>query len=150
MFKQSLLILAAAGLISIAAPFATAQNSPSPSQSNDQQSAPAQENGGRHHGPPDPAEKTRELTKHLKLTPDQQAKVQSALESQRSQMTSLHQDTSLSQQDRRSKMMEIRKSTDEQIRGVLDSNQQKKWDARQARREQKMESRRGQQGPPQQ
>jgi protein CpxP len=151
MLKQSLLILTAAGLISIAAPFATAQNNPSPqSQSNDQQSTPAQENGGRHHGPPDPAERTRELTRHLKLNSDQQAKVQDALVAQRSQMVSLHQDASLSQQDRRSKMMEIRKSTDDQIRGVLDSNQQKKWDAMQARREQKMESRRGQQGPPQQ
>jgi protein CpxP len=152
MLKQSLLILAAAGLIAIAAPFATAQNNPSPSQSqsqsNDQQATPAQENGGRHHGPPDPAERTRELTKHLKLTSDQQTKVQSALESERSQMVSLHQDASLSQQDRRSKMMEIRKSTNEQIRGLLDSNQQRKWDAKQARREQKMESRRGQQGPP--
>jgi protein CpxP len=148
MLKQSLLILAAAGLISIAAPFATAQNSPS-SQTNDQQSTPTQQNGGRHHGPPDPAERTRELTRHLKLTSDQQTKVQDALVSQRSQMVSLHQDTSLSQQDRRSKMMEIRKSTDDQIRGFLDSNQQKKWDEMQARREQKMESRRGgQQGPP--
>jgi protein CpxP len=148
MLKQSLLVLAAAGLISIAAPFATAQNSPSP-QSNDQQSPSAQDNGGRHHGPPDPAERTRELTKHLKLTTDQQTKVQDALVSQRSQMVSLHQDASLSQQDRRSKMMEIRKSTDDQIRGLLNSNQQKKWDEMQARREQKMQSRRGgQQGPP--
>ena len=86
MLKQSMLILAAAGLISIAAPFATAQ-------SNDQQSQPMQDNGGRHHGPPDPVERTKELTKHLKLTSDQQTKVQSALESQRSQMESLHQDS---------------------------------------------------------
>ena len=147
MLKQSLLILAAAGVISIAAPFATAQNSPSPS--NDQQSPTAQENGGRHHGPPDPAERTRELSKHLKLTADQQTKVQAALVSERSQMESVHQDTSLSQQDRRSKMMEIRKSTDDQIRGLLDSNQQKKWDEMQARREQRMQSGRGgEQAPP--
>src|SRR5580700_12168627 len=114
MLKQSLLILAAAGLISIAAPFATAQNNPSPSQSqsqsNDQQAKPAQENGGRHHGPPDPAERTRELTKHLKLSSDQQTKVKDALESEHSQMESLHQDTSVSQQDRHAKMMEIRNS----------------------------------------
>jgi hypothetical protein len=151
MLKQSLLILAAAGLISIAAPFAAAQNSPSlfPSSSNDQQSPTAQESGGRHHGPPDPAERTRELTKHLKLTSDQQGKVQSALVSARSQMESLHQDNSLSQQDRRTKMMEIRKSTDDQIRGLLDSNQQKKWDEMQARREQRMQNHRGgEQGPP--
>lgn len=143
MLKQSLLILAAAGLISIGAPFATAQ-------SNDQQSQPAQDNGGRHHGPPDPAERTREITKHLKLNSDQQTKVQQALESQRSQMESVHQDTSLSQQDRRAKMMEIHKSTNDQIRGVLDSNQQKKWDEMQARSEQRMQNRGAQGAPPQQ
>ena len=143
MLKQPLLILAAAGLIAMAAPFATAQNSPSAPQSNDQQSPPAQDNGGRHHGPPDPAERTRELTKHLKLTSDQQTKVQSALESEHSQMESLHQDTSLSQQDRHAKMMEIRNSTDTQIRGLLDSTQQKKWDEMQSKHEQWMQNRHG-------
>lgn len=152
MLKQSLLVVAAAGLISIAAPFATAQNTPSQSQFNDRQSQTAQDNGRRHHGPPDPVERTRELTKHLRLNSDQQTKVQDALVSQRSQIVSLHQDSSLSEQDRRSKMMEIRKSTDQQIRGLLDSNQQRKWDAMQARREQRMRNRRaGEQGaPPQQ
>jgi hypothetical protein len=152
MLKQPLLILAAASLISIAAPFATAQNNPSQSQLNDQQSQTAQDNGRRHHGPPDPVERTRELTKHLRLNSDQQTKVQDALVSQRSQMVSLHQDSSLSEQDRRSKMMEIRKSTDEQIRGFLNSNQQRKWDAMQARREQRMQNRRvrEQGGPSQQ
>ncbi len=151
MFKQSLLTLAAAGLISIGMPFATAQNSPSPS--NDQQAQPMQDNGGHHHGMQDPAERTKELTKHLKLTADQQPKVQAALESQRSQMQSLRQDSSLSQDDRRSKMMEIHKSTDDQIRGLLDSNQQKKWDEMQAKREQwKQNGGGGPQGgaPPQQ
>ena len=51
-------------------------------------------------------------------------------------MESLHQDTSLSQQDRRTKMMDIHKSSDTQIRALLDSTQQKKWDEMQARREQ--------------
>jgi hypothetical protein len=49
-------------------------------------------------------------------------------------MESLHQDSSLSQDDRHAKMMDIRKSTDAQIREVLDSNQQKKWDEMQAQR----------------
>jgi Spy/CpxP family protein refolding chaperone len=143
MLKQSLLVLVAAGLIAIAAPFATAQTA------NDQQSTPPQENGGRHHGPPDPAQRTKELTKHLNLTSDQQTKVQSALESEHSQMESVHQDSSLSQQDRRSKMMEIHKNTDEQIRGLLDSGQQKKWDEMQARHGQMMQNRHGA-PPPQQ
>jgi len=142
MLKKHLLALVAAGAISIAAPFAAAQDN----QSNDQQVPPSQENGGRHHGPPDPARRTAELTKQLNLTSDQQAKVLSVLQSERSQMESLHQDTSLSQQDRRTKMMDIRKTTDSQIRALLDANQQKKWDEKQAKREQWMQNRHS--GPP--
>ena len=135
MLKKYMLVLVAAGALSIAAPLASAQDN----QSNDQ--APSQENGGRHHGPPDPAERTARLTKHLKLTSDQQSKVLAALQSEKSQMESLHQDTSLSQQDRRSKMMDIRQATDSQIRTLLDSTQQKKWDEMQAEREQRMGNR---------
>jgi periplasmic protein CpxP/Spy len=129
MFKQSLLVLVAAGAIAIAAPFAAAQDSPS--QNSDQQ-APAQNYGHRHGMDPD--QRTQELTRKLKLSSDQQAKVKDALVSEHSQMESLHQDSSLSQDDRRAKMMDIRKGTDTQIRGVLDSNQQKKWDEMQAQR----------------
>ena len=100
----------------------------------------------RRHGPVDPAQRTAELTRKLKLTSDQQTKVQDALQSQRSQMESVHQDTSLAPQDRYAKMMEIHKSTDAQIRTLLDSNQQKKWDEMQAKREQWMQNRRP--GPP--
>jgi periplasmic protein CpxP/Spy len=142
MIKQSLLILAAAGLISIAAPFATAQDNPS----NNQQAAPSQGQGRGHHGHEDSAQRTAELTKQLKLTSDQQTKVQDALQAEHSQMESLHQDSSLSQQDRHAKMMDIRKSTDGQIRGLLDADQQKKWDEMQAKREQWMQNRNG--GPP--
>ncbi|MFZ0318536.1 MAG: hypothetical protein WAL56_05370 [Candidatus Sulfotelmatobacter sp.] len=151
MVKKYLLILATSGALLMAASFAGAQDS----QSNEPPAPPSQEmGGGRHHNPPDPAQRTAELTKHLNLTADQQTKVQSALEAQRSQMESVHQDSSLSQQDRRAKAMDIHKATDAQIRGLLDSNQQKKWDEMQARREQRMQNRGGgppdaQQGPPQ-
>jgi protein CpxP len=138
MFKQCLLALVAAGSLAVAVPFLAAQDSPS----NDQQSSAPPGGGGEHrHGPPDPAERTRELAKHLKLTNDQQAKVQDLLQSERTQMDSLHQDTSLSQEDRRSKMMDIHKNTDTQIRATLDSTQQKKWDEMQSRREQWMQHR---------
>jgi len=136
MIKQSLLVLVAAGALSIAAPFAAAQDTPPA----DQQSQPAHEHGGWHHGQMDPAQRTKELAKHLNLTTDQQTKVQDALQSQQSQMQSLRQDTSVPQQDRRAKMMDIHKNTDSQIRALLDSNQQKKWDEMQAKREQRMEN----------
>src|SRR5579863_10170139 len=113
MLKQCLLALAAASLISFTVPFAAAQDSPANGQS-------AQEHGHRRGGP-DPAQRTAELTKHLKLTSDQQAKVKDALESEHSQMESLHQDSSLSREDRHAKMMDIRKGTDAQIRGLLDA-----------------------------
>jgi hypothetical protein len=71
--------------------------------------------------------------------------VQDALQSERSQMESLRQDTSSSQQDRHTKMMEIHKTSDAQIRALLDSNQQKKWDEMQVKREQWMQEHR--QGP---
>jgi protein CpxP len=148
MLKQFLLVLVAASLVWIAVPFAAAQDS----QSNDQQS-PSQDNGMHRRGRPDPAEHTRELTKQLKLTPDQQTKVLDIYTSAHSQMESLHQDSSLSQEDRRTKMMEIHKNADTQVRALLDPAQQKKFDEMQAKREQWMQNRHGdggsgQQGPP--
>jgi len=142
MLKKCLLAFVTAGLISITACFAVAQDSPS----NDQSAPPPHENGGRHHAMPDPAQRTKELTKQLKLTSDQQSKVQDILQSEHTQMEALHQDSSLSQQDRRAKMMDIRKNSNSQVRALLDSTQQKKWDEMQAKREEWMQHRR--QGPP--
>jgi periplasmic protein CpxP/Spy len=128
MLKQSLLILLAASIISIGA---FAQDAPP----NNQQ--PAQDNGGGHRGPMDPAQRTQELTQRLNLTADQQTKVQQILQSESSQIESLRSDSSLSQQDRRGKMMDIHQATNTQIRAVLDPNQQKQWDAMQANRGQR-------------
>jgi len=134
MFKKCLLVLLAASLIAIAVPLVAAQDSPANnSQSNNQQSP---DKGGWHHGSPDPAQRTQELTKKLKLTSDQQTKVQDILQSEHSQMETLRQDSSGSQDDRHSKMMDIRKTSDTQIRALLDATQQKKWDEMQAKREQ--------------
>jgi len=134
MLKKRVPILLTAGLILIAASLAASQDNPS----NDQ--TPPQDNGRQHHpGPPDPAQRTQELSKKLNLTSDQQTKVQDILQSEHSQMESLHQDSSLSQQDRHSKMMDIRNNSDTQIRRLLDSTQQKKWDEMQAKREQWMQ-----------
>lgn len=134
MLKKRVPILLMAGLILFAASLAAAQDNPSNNQT------PPQDNGCRQHpGPPDPAQRTQELSKKLNLTSDQQTKVQDILQSEHSQMESLHQDNSLSQQDRHSKMMDIRSNSDAQIRRLLDSTQQKKWDEMQAKREQWMQ-----------
>jgi protein CpxP len=131
MMKHLMLALVLAGLVYSVTP-SVAQDSPS----NDSQSM--QGGGPPDHGRGhfDPAKRTEMLSKHLKLTSDQQAKVLDILKSQQSQMESLRSDTSTPQQDRRSKMMEMHKATDDQIRGVLDSNQQKKWDEMQSKHQQ--------------
>ena len=130
MVKHALLALVVAGLLYTVSPAAAQDNGNA-----DQQAAPAggPEHGHRHF---DPAKRTEMLTKQLKLNSDQQAKVLDILKSEQSQMESLHNDTSTSQDDRHAKMMEIRKASDDQIRGLLDSNQQKKFDEMQSRHEQ--------------
>jgi Spy/CpxP family protein refolding chaperone len=134
--KHSLLALTLAGLI-YAAP-AVAQNT-APNATPDQQSP----SGDQHHGQRgmmmDPAKRTEHLTKKLNLTADQQAKVLEVFKTEQSQMEALHNDSSLSRPDRRSKMMGIHKSSDDQVRTVLDSTQQKKWDEMQANRDQRMQ-----------
>jgi len=130
MLKQCLLVPIAAGLILFVAPFAAGQDK----LSNDQQSSPSQKNGG-HHLSVDPAQRVQKLTTELNLTSDQQSKVQGILQSEHSQMESLHQDTSLRQHDRYVKSLEIHARTKAQIRGLLDSAQLEKWDEMRAKHE---------------
>jgi len=133
MLKHCLLALLLAGLVYTVTPSAVAQDS----GSSDQQSAPAgapPEHGGRGHF--DPARRTQMLTKQLNLTSDQQPKVLDILKSEQSQMESLRSDSSTPQADRHAKMMEIHKASNDQIRALLDSNQQQKFDAIQKQHEQ--------------
>jgi protein CpxP len=134
MLKHCLLALMLIGLTYTMAYPAVAQDN----GGNDQQSAPAgappERGPGRGHF--DPARRTEMLTKQLNLTSEQQPKVLDILKSEQSQMEGLRSDSSVPQADRHSKMMEIHKSSDSQIRALLDSNQQKKWDEMQSKREQ--------------
>jgi protein CpxP len=133
MLKQALLALLLAAVVYTVAPFASAQDNGSNDQQSNTAGAPPEHGRGGHF---DPEKRTEMLTKQLKLTADQQPKVLDILKSTQSQMQSLRSDSSVSQDDRRSKMMEIHKTSDDQIRALLDPNQQKKWDAMQSKHEQ--------------
>ena len=85
------------------------------------------------------------LSEKLNLTDDQKAKLRPILQDQMLQMKAVREDSSLSQDDRRAKMMDIRKGTDTQIRELLDPTQQKKWDEMQTKRGEWMQHRH--QGP---
>ena len=130
MLKNSLLTLMLAGAVCAAAPLVVAQDS----GSTPPQSAPAGAPPEHGRGHFDPAQRTERLTKELKLTSDQQPKVLDILKSEQSKMQDLRSDSSLSQDDRRAKMMDIHKASDDQIRALLDANQQKKFDTMQAKR----------------
>jgi protein CpxP len=129
MLKHSLLALMLAGVVYTAAPFAVAQDSGTAPQQSAPEGAPPEH--GRGHM--DPAMRTKRLTKELNLTSDQQTKVLDILKSAQSKMQDLRSDSSVPQEDRRSKMMEIHKASDDQIRALLDSNQQQKFDAMQSK-----------------
>jgi periplasmic protein CpxP/Spy len=83
--------------------------------------------GQMGHGPMSPDQKLQMMTKQLNLTSDQQEKIKPILESESQQMQTLRQDSSLSGEDRMSKMRQIRQSTNEQIKPILNSDQQQKF-----------------------
>jgi len=121
------------GMFATAA-FAQDQNNSASQPQSAPPGTPSEHWGG--HRRPDPAKRTEMLTKELGLTSEQQPKVLDTLKSEQSQMEKLHSDSSLSQEDRRGKMMDIHKSTNDQVRALLNPDQQKKWDEMQSRREQ--------------
>ena len=136
MFKHGLLVLMLAGLIYTVTPASMAQDS----GNNDQQAAPAgPPPGGKGHARFDPSKRAEMMAKHLNLNADQQAKVTDILKTEQTQMEGVHSDASLSQQDRRAKMMDIHKASNDQIRGLLNPDQQKKFDEMQSHREQMMQ-----------
>jgi hypothetical protein len=61
-------------------------------------------------------------------------------------MQKIHADASASQGDRRSKMMDVHKSSNDQVRTLLNADQQKKFDEMLARHDQRFKSHH--EGPP--
>jgi periplasmic protein CpxP/Spy len=109
--------------------FGQDQGQAAPAPPSGQQSEPGM---GHHmgHGPMMPSvdDQIKHLTKKLNLSDDQQAKLKPILEDQRKQMDTIHKDSSLSREDRFSKMQELRQNSDTQIKSVLNEDQQKNFD----------------------
>ena len=142
MSRNWILALTLAGLASAAAPAVVAQDTPT----SDQQPAAIAPPQGGHKGPRfDPDRRAEMVSKKLNLSADQKTRVADIFKSEQEQMQKIHADASASQQDRRSKMMETHKASNDQVRALLNPDQQKKWDEMQARRELWQK---GQQQPP--
>jgi Spy/CpxP family protein refolding chaperone len=85
----------------------------------------------------------KRMTKDLKLTDEQQTKVKPILEDQRQQMQQLRSDTSLSQDEKFSKMRELHEQASSQIKSLLNQDQQKKFEEHQQKRRERWQSRQG-------
>jgi Spy/CpxP family protein refolding chaperone len=115
-----------------------------------QDTAPAAPQQGAGMQGPRRGDMTAMMTKQLDLTPDQQTKVKAINDDSRSQMMALRDDTSTPQADKRAKMMDIRKSSDDKIRSLLTDEQKTKFDAMQAKMQERMkEHRQGGEAAPQ-
>ena len=94
--------------------------------------APQEQSGGQWgHGQGQPMtvdQRLQNMTKQLNLSDAQQQQIKPILENEAKQMQSVREDTSLAQQDRRTKMMQIRQETSSQIKPILNADQQKQYD----------------------
>jgi periplasmic protein CpxP/Spy len=77
----------------------------------------------------------QKLATQLQLTDDQKAKIKPLLQEQYTQLKSVHDDTSLSDEQKKAKMKAIHQDYHSQIQAVLTPEQQKKYAAM---KEQKM------------
>ncbi|HMH12843.1 MAG TPA: Spy/CpxP family protein refolding chaperone [Edaphobacter sp.] len=107
---------------------------------------PAPPAGQMRGGPGHRGDMVEMLTKKLNLTPDQVTQVKAINDDSMTQAKAVRDDSSLSQADKRSKMMDIHKASQDKIRGVLTDEQKTKYDAMQAEMKAKMQERRQQGG----
>src|SRR5262249_14505352 len=94
--------------------------------------------GGGHRRPPSVDDQLNRLDKELSLSDAQKAQVKSALEDQHKQMETLMQNSSLSREDRMSKMKELHESSSSKIREALNDDQKKKFDQLQEKQKEHM------------
>jgi protein CpxP len=88
------------------------------------------------------------LTKKLNLTQDQVTQVKAIDADAMNQMKALHEDTSVAGPDKRAKMMDIHKASQDKIRALLTDDQKTKFDALQAQMRERRGDHGGGDGPP--
>jgi protein CpxP len=109
---------------------------------------PPQDQAGPRQGGPGRGNQVEFLTKKLNLTPDQVTQVKAIDEDTLKQSKALREDTSIAGPDKRAKMMDIRKASQDKIRALLTDDQKTKFDALQAQMRERRGNRGGGDGPP--
>ena len=88
--------------------------------------------GGMQRMPMSTDERLAHMTQMLNLTTDQQAKIRPILDNESQQMQTLRSDSSMSREDKMTKMRSIRENSMTQITPILTPDQQKKWEQMQS------------------
>lgn len=136
--RISLATTLALGALLTVAPTSLAQEKPAAPPA----SRPAQ--GQR----PGQADQLKQLKEQLKLTDAQVEKLRPILKEQADKLRALRDDTSLSQQDRRKKVQEIREATTPKINAILTKEQSDQWEKIRQERQGQGQRRPGNQGRP--
>ncbi len=103
---------------------------------------------GGEHGKGDPGRRMEMMTKRLDLTPDQVTQVKAIEADAMTQMKAMHTDTTMSPEDRHTKMKGLHEATMAKVRAVLNDEQKTKFDAMQAHHADHMKHGDGEMPPP--
>jgi protein CpxP len=110
-------------------------------QTQDQSNTDQHKESGHRHGA-DPERQVNTLSKKLNLTADQKDQILPILTDRQQQMKSIHEDSSLSQEDRRTKMRSVLEDSNAKIKAVLNDDQKQKYDQMQQERRERMQQHR--------
>jgi len=149
MFRSSALRAAvlAIGATALSTVPARAQDSSAPPPPPQDQTGPRQGGPGMGSGGMRGSQ-VEFLTKKLNLTPDQVTQVKAIDADAMKQMMALREDTSVAGPDKRAKMMDIHKASQDKIRALLTDDQKTKFDALQAQTRERRGDHGGGDGPP--
>lgn len=109
-------------------------------QTQDQSNTSQNSRAERHR--PDPQRQVQTLSKKLNLTEDQKNQILPILTDRQQQMQNIRQDSSLSPEDRRTKMRSVFDESDAKIKAVLNDQQKQKYEQMQQERREHMQGHR--------
>jgi Spy/CpxP family protein refolding chaperone len=108
-----------------------------------QDTPPAGQEMHRGHGPMSTEQQLAHMTKALNLTADQQTQIKPLLDARRQQMMQMHEDKSLTREDRMTKFKALDDDTHAKIAAVLNDTQKAKFAKMEERRDEHMEQHSG-------
>lgn len=82
----------------------------------------------REAGDARPQDRINRMAEELKLTAEQKEKLQAAMREQNEKARTLREDTNLSQEDRRTKMRELRTDFTAKVKKILNAEQFEQWE----------------------